>query len=167
MWTGAWLAGVLIRRVASPSRRIAAACMLCRLPPSRRMGKRQNLRRSLSRGRKPLVWMTGGPYLSEMRAGQCPTSPSQPPKLEARLAVSDRVWAGQRLYDPLMWPIFLSGTPKGLYRPFYDPPVEISKILLFTMQHASKSLTAARKIGMASDQESYIYYSKQQIPSQT
>ena len=67
------------------------------------------------------VCMTGGSYLSEARAGQCPALRRQPPKLEAMFAVPDRFWAGQRLYDPPVWPVFLSGTPKGLYGPFYDP----------------------------------------------
>ena len=49
----------------------------------------------------------------------------EPPKLEALFAVPDRFWAGQRLCDPPVWPVFLSGAPNELYEPFYDPPVEM------------------------------------------
>ena len=60
------------------------------------------------------VWLTGRPYLSEARAGQCSTTRRQPPTLEALLAVPDRFWDGQSLYDPTVWPVFLSGAPMEL-----------------------------------------------------
>ena len=40
-------------------------------------------------------------------------------------AVPDRFWAGQRLCDPLVRPVFLSGALKELYGPFYDSLVEM------------------------------------------
>ena len=45
------------------------------------------------------VCMTVRPYPSEARAGQCPTPRRQPPKLEARFAVSDKFWTGREIYD--------------------------------------------------------------------
>ena len=72
-------------------------------------------------GNKPLVCMTGGPYLSEARAGQCPAPRRQRPKLEALFAAPDRFWAGQRLCDHPVWPIFLSGALNKLYGPFTTP----------------------------------------------
>ena len=78
---GAWTGGALMHRVADPSCRTAAACMLRRLPPS--LGKAVTfthartgfLRDVIKPGKKPL---RGGPYVSEARAGQCPTPPIHP-----------------------------------------------------------------------------------------
>ena len=52
--------------------------------------------------------------------------------LEALFVVPDRFWAGRRLCDPPVWPVFLSGALKELYGPFYDPPGDalITKLIL-------------------------------------
>ena len=42
-------------------------------------------------------------------------------KLEALFTVPDRFWAGQRLCDPPVWPVFRSGAPNEFYGHFYDP----------------------------------------------
>ena len=59
--------------------------------------------------RHRFVWLMGGPDLSEVQAGQCPTPRRQPTTLETLLAVLDSFWPGQSLCDPAVWPVFLSG----------------------------------------------------------
>ena len=71
------MAGVLMRRVAGQSRRLHAA-----LPASvASLGKPATFTPLIKMGKKPFVCMTGGSYLSEARARQCPAP--------------DRFWAGQ------------------------------------------------------------------------
>ena len=75
------------------------------------------------------MWLAGGPYLSEARAGQCPAPRRQPPKLEVLFAVPDRFSAGRELYNPPVWHVFLSGALKEFYGPFYDPPNPVEMLL--------------------------------------